>query len=97
MKALFQLQSCLVSKTLNYRVNDAGFVVEDVMERMRSLRKGETQVKEWGHTVLCGWGSHSIAFIHQICLANASGHSVLFLLSYLMTFNRFDDISPNET
>lgn len=57
------------------------------MARMRSLRKGETQVKEWGHTVLCGWGSHSIAFIHQICLANASGQDAEYnFFDYLIRF-----------
>ncbi len=48
---------------------------------MNDLRKGKSDVKEWGHTVLIGWTDRSIDFIAEICLANKSeGGGVIVIL-----------------
>jgi hypothetical protein len=60
----------------------SGIVVDSVQTKMAELREGKSAVKEWGHTLLVGWTDRSIAFIEQICLANASsGGGVIVVLA----------------
>ena len=59
-----------------------GFVVDLVQSQLDGIRRGRQAVCEWNHTLLVGWTDRSIAFILQICLANASaGGGVIVVLT----------------